>query len=464
MKRRLVIVGAGLAGSVLAAKLSSGFDVTVVDLLPASGPLPLPIEDVDQPARLRPHVGAGPGGTTNYWNNGLIELEDDDFAEWPIAKSDLAPFYPQAFNLLSEASYDQFRDTHGELKTKYRERGVPPALLANGLFYPRRRNNIWRLLDVPSDVKLVSGRARHFELDDAGRVRSVCVQTPDGEQRITGDVFVSCAGGLSSPLLMQATAQHNGLTHLDAAGRHYHDHPSGPLAQIKLSLPLHDLWNYTARGLNGNIWSPFVIRSHGLKFGFTFRPLFQLWPHRRRHKIKSVLIDLRNDPFNPAHYWKLASNSDDIVEVLSFKLGLRLPTTTYAVWVVAEQAPTEEVAVSHAKQDGIERIWRFDTPYQAAVQGALKELLASFGPSLEHAEIFPNAVTDLSTGAHHSGTCRMAASAEAGVCDRDAQVFGTSNLFICDGSVLPRAGYANTGLTIGALALRLSGTITERFQ
>ena len=66
---------------------------------------------------------------------------------------------------------------------------------------------------------------------------------------------------------------------------------------------------------------------------------------------------------------------------------------------------------------------------------------------------------DITTAAHHSGTCRMAAAAETGVCDRDGGVFGTKNLFVCDGSVLPNTGYANTGLTIGALALRMAETV-----
>ena len=61
--------------------------------------------------------------------------------------------------------------------------------------------------------------------------------------------------------------------------------------------------------------------------------------------------------------------------------------------------------------------------------------------------------------APRDGTCRMADTPETGVCDRDARVFGTSNLFVCDGSLVPAAAYANTGLTIGALALRLAENI-----
>ena len=56
-------------------------------------------------------------------------------------------------------------------------------------------------------------------------------------------------------------------------------------------------------------------------------------------------------------------------------------------------------------------------------------------------------------------TCRMAANAETGVADADGRVFGTSNLYVCDGAAIPAAGYVNTGLTIGALALRLAERI-----
>ncbi len=70
--------------------------------------------------------------------------------------------------------------------------------------------------------------------------------------------------------------------------------------------------------------------------------------------------------------------------------------------------------------------------------------------------IFPEWLGNLATGAHHSGTARMSATPDSGVCDRDCKVHGLPNLYVCDGSVIPASGIANTGLTISALALRLA--------
>ena len=50
----------------------------------------------------------------------------------------------------------------------------------------------------------------------------------------------------------------------------------------------------------------------------------------------------------------------------------------------------------------------------------------------------------------------MSASADDGVCDVNCRVHGLANLYVCDGSVIPSSGIANTGLTIAALALRLA--------
>ncbi|HEU0192958.1 MAG TPA: GMC family oxidoreductase [Gaiellales bacterium] len=58
--------------------------------------------------------------------------------------------------------------------------------------------------------------------------------------------------------------------------------------------------------------------------------------------------------------------------------------------------------------------------------------------------------------AHLVGGCRMGASAEQSVVDADHRVWGTPNVFVADGSVMPTQGSANPALTIMVLASRLA--------
>ena len=62
---------------------------------------------------------------------------------------------------------------------------------------------------------------------------------------------------------------------------------------------------------------------------------------------------------------------------------------------------------------------------------------------------------DAFSSTHVFGTCRMAASANSGVVDRNCKSFRWPNLFIMDASVFPSSGGGESpGLTIQALALR----------
>ncbi|MGH8890572.1 MAG: GMC family oxidoreductase [Acidothermaceae bacterium] len=58
--------------------------------------------------------------------------------------------------------------------------------------------------------------------------------------------------------------------------------------------------------------------------------------------------------------------------------------------------------------------------------------------------------------AHLVGGCRMAASDQEGVVDANQRTFAVPNLYITDGSVLPTQGSANPALTIMALAARVA--------
>ena len=62
-------------------------------------------------------------------------------------------------------------------------------------------------------------------------------------------------------------------------------------------------------------------------------------------------------------------------------------------------------------------------------------------------------------GGHIMGTTRMGTSRSNSVVDRDCRVHGYDNLFVAGSSVFPTGGYANPTLTILALSLRLADTL-----
>jgi len=68
---------------------------------------------------------------------------------------------------------------------------------------------------------------------------------------------------------------------------------------------------------------------------------------------------------------------------------------------------------------------------------------------------------DCSFAGHHMGTCRMADDPEEGVVDRNCRVHGIANLFVVGGGLFPTAGALQPTLTIAALSLRLADHLSE---
>jgi choline dehydrogenase-like flavoprotein len=444
----IVIIGAGLAGSLLASRLAARHRVIVIEQ--SRGTVPLRVLDRGRPAGLDPHVGMGLGGTSSLWHNGLIELEASDYAAWPLRRDDLAAHIANAHMALAGAGIERVRTIAADLRNGLAAAGVPAECLGSPMFYPARRRNLWRSENVATrGVETVIARVERLALDDAGRVRgAVLLGSPDP---VAGDVFILAAGGLGSPAILQAS----GANAFKNAGRFYFDHPVGFVGEITLRADLNRLWNRFDNALQGSVRLPLTVAMPQQKFAFYLRPAGPT-----ALKAKSVLSDLRNSPYDPHNYLRLLMRTNDIIEALSLRAGINIPTRRFVLYMSAEQLPQEERAI--AGQPGtVTRDWRLDDDFLRTTRAAIDRLLDALAPIIARRTVFDDWAENLETAAHHCGTCRMAATAETGVCDKDGRVFGTSNLFVCDGSAIPAAGYANTGLTIGALALRLAESIHD---
>lgn len=468
MKKRVVIIGAGLGGCVVADGLAGALDVTVVEL-GNKVDLQARVHDVAVPAATDPHIAAGFGGTTRFWHNGLIEIDEAVFADrWPFPKSVLARFYESAYPMLGGSRRPVVESGTAILRRKYSSVGVPMES-SPGLFIPKQRRNLWESLRLDGRVRVVQGEAIDFDTAGTDRVTQVTVKTARGQQRIDGDVFVLAAGGLSTPLLLQKLAEKLPLPALEHAGKNYEDHPMGFVGEVTLEAPLYRFWNFAAPGTAANIRMPIVVEQDGLLVSFQLRPAASYYRTSRRERLSSVLNDLRNKPFNPLGYLRLLKHSDDVLDILSWQFGIKVPTKRYTLLMVAEQPPSSHRAVRPGKElraggPTIEREWTLEPDYLATLRKSIDTLAARLGRNLKDLKLFDNWQESLYSAAHHSGTARMSATAADGVCDANARVHGMKNLYVADGSLIPASGIANTGLTIGALGLRLADHLRATTQ
>jgi len=460
MKPKIAIVGTGLGGCYLAAGLVERFDVTMIELLDQPPRLRDRVIDVAKSAVTYPHIESGFGGSTKAWHNALMEIDAPVFdKKWPFTKEIIAPYYERAYRALSGSSRQYIYQFANVLKGKLKNMGFSESLLTQNMFIPKARINAWNTLSLHGKVTTIEGQATELIADSGGRITKLQVRMTDGDfVFVVADYFVLAAGGLGTPLLLQKLAKSLPLVALKNAGVHYEDHPCAFVGEVVLDKPLYKLWNFPVKTQSGNanIRLPFSLYWNDLNISFQLRPAHHLRLSKPRTKIVSVLTDLRNSPLKPINYWRLLTHTNDIFDILSFKFGLRVPTQNYSILMVSEQPPSPHCAVwVNDNGSDIIRRWEINDAYIEDLNQAIDLFLKNIHRIVKHSNLFSEWPSQIFSSSHHSGTARISSTPNDGVCDVNGQVHGLSNLFVCDGSLIPASGFVNTGLTIVALALRM---------
>lgn len=469
-------MGAGLAGGVVAAQLAEeGFAVTLVEQGEAAAPL-VPGDErwVGSDLKAVFTRGQGIGGSSNFWHGGLIILDRSDIeahapgdstSKFPISFDELCGYYRSALTLMTNGAVSledllptgtkepSFRvdDSTFALKPMYFQHA--PFSTA-GLVERAQRE--WALkVEAGFSVETVT-------FGDGGRVVAVegSRSGQEAKARIEADIFVLCAGGIGSPrIMLRAARSEPGLRDLPI-GKFLIDHPTGFTFKAKLRARrnLKRLFGSTD-GLSGGLRRRLgmILRdthlgvADGRNHVVYLRPAFTMRDPQEFNELKSRLVAHRGRQIRIGDVLRLLSHPDLFGEALNFRFGLFTSVRHVAGFVFAEQLPSSDNRITLGPDGRYDINWSIAPEDSESLRAFLDAFVRHHDDVFENVVFFPDL---LGSGAHHSGGCRMAGDRSRGVVGRDMKVFGTSNLFVADGSVLGYSGHANTGLTIVALALK----------
>ena len=202
-RQRIVIIGAGLCGSVLAARLRNRFEITVVEQARKKRPLYHEITCADGGINSSINRAAGLGGTSNYWHNALIEL-----ATTSCAISGSSPGI--SLRSIVRHGHSSFRNRSLPRATPSATptySALPPGRVAH-MVVPQVRVNLWEHAQQPypgDPVSVVYGHAERLIPGTAGNASHALVQTENGPVELHADHYILCAGGLATPVLLASS-------------------------------------------------------------------------------------------------------------------------------------------------------------------------------------------------------------------------------------------------------------------
>lgn len=469
-----IIVGSGAGGSAAAYRLArTGKRVLVLE---KGGPLPadgstLDVDKVVHQALFKSHEPwldkngntvvpeeyFNLGGKTKWYGAALLRFTPDEFEidvehqclGWPISYKTLEPYYEQAEKLLDVRHFEVEPDLReivarlGGNGAGWQTQPLPLGLAPEILDYPEEAGHY----DGFASIRGLKADAEHALLDQlrplpnfellSGAEVATFIGDESNPQRIVGvvdragrrfhaDAVLLAAGALHSPRLLQDYLETSGLAgRLPAyrmVGRNYKHHLLTALLAVTHK-PQTDLLRKTVLLLNQRF-----PHSSVQPLGFGSDVISTLFP-RFVPAWAARLVGARAYGF----FLQTEDGSDPNNRVISKANGIQRPQLDYE----PKRLP-------------------------AAVKEH-KGLVRGLGRSLLKAGFLPmSKPIPLSGTAHACGTLVTSDDAGSSVVDSSGRVHGMENLYVVDGSILPRSSRENPSLTIYAWALRVADRLEQR--
>ena len=423
------------------------------------------------------------GGSSSLWHGVLAPLDKIDFEKrswvknsgWPIKYNDLERYYKKAGKIFKIDNFNFFdkeklpikiisnmlslRFNKNILQYKIFQRPIPILKFKNILLKKLKNSESCHLLYNTAALELIHNNSKKVK-------KLICGNKLGEKFNIEADTFVICAGALETPrLLLNSKVKNKNI------GKYLMDHPMGATHQIKFK-----------HKQNMNFFNYFIYSKNlMIKAGLTFTESSQKNNKLPNHcfytkaayskgidlNYERVFLSLKailKGDISIRFLKNILFNLNSVFSIFAIKFKFKTKYTD--IFFVTEQIPDPEsrITLSNITDNfgyPIAKInWKLSIDDYDSVDNALNLLKTrvfdtNYAHHISRASHI-NWKNSLTSAAHHLGTARMSETENNGVVDKNLKVFNIKNLYICDGSVFPTAGNANSGFTISALSCRLA--------
>jgi hypothetical protein len=462
IKKHIVVIGAGLAGTLICNELVEKCDVTLLeagekDRIGYPG-----ITFTNKPLAAVKTMCIGGGGTTNLWHNGLMPIHGEDVtsSEFRTLLVDVERYMNKAARNLYWVD-DPYTAEYEKIVSQMNLMAKDTGVFSDGidcLLYPKK----YKRLEVDSRVNACYSVTDIDFVPKGKSIQSINYSAAHLPHSIEADTIILSAGALGSPWFVRkilSAIGHSG----EKAGTGFMDHPIGFVGKVKFKKNVNELIKRFALLDKGNYECRTAVRLKSACGRYTcaafFRPALTMGNNLSIYKYKSLLgassgVDRIKNVFSFRIF-----HPDILAEIVSHLFSMPIPGRIYNVFLVFEQKRGGSNVTYN--ENGLVMDWRITEEESSVYNNVLDKLLHMLSGIADEINIKTDIEEDwLWSHAHHSGTISLGKTADSCV-DLDLKLHSCDNVFVCDGSIIQEHSYANTGLTIGQLAMRLAERVSN---
>jgi choline dehydrogenase-like flavoprotein len=485
--KEVVILGSGMGGAHLTLellKITDDINIKLIDLDSLSKPFAIETnikKYVDRGLQEQRTVGYGYGGSSNLWHGVMGILDDEDWKRLEsitddnnIKASILGGLESLSYYHGSKAKYlgKKIMDSNFQLEKWVSSNSFKPKPYIVQLKPTRFRSKLKSSLKLYKErLILLSGyTAINLNHNQKGSIDSVTIKGKDGKRDIKGDIFIVSLGGLETPRLLEQSFRKSSFAN-EKIGKGLIDHPHAIIGEITIPKRIfysqhavNSLFRHQPLRVGWRIKSKFRLNKSS-NHSLIFRPAFSKNENNSRQILKAIITNRSWSTFFKNFF--INNEFRKAIFTLGFeKLGIGVWTRKFIVSLQLEHKIEEggSVITGTDKDEHGRNIPNIERSFPLSFFSEIKHVQNLISQSCSTNAKFKQYEINkgqLLSGSHHSGTARLGSSRVKGVVNKDLQVFGLKNLYICDSSILPIIGNVNLSATIGLFAIRLAKHIKK---
>lgn len=463
-----IIIGSGIAGTILANELSN---LSKSILLIECGNKNLNkfykqiyygnISDKSlSHGKIDEYRNLALGGTSLSWGGAICKLDESDFKKkdidnenfWPFEKNYLDKFYKKTekyFEIngrlkdhLKEGTISLFTDK----KTEY-ENFVSDILIRKY----GKSTNFQKYLGNKNFNLEINTQVIDFEIINYKIQGVITFNYEEKKKKIfRGKKVIICTGGIESTRLVLSTKIFKNIRNKSIVGKYYSPHISMPIGVIsKIDNKSPDIIFEYCKLNNKLAYKPFLK---------TCKNLIENEKLLNSRFIFNMNLDKFYQYLNTLNS---LSNKNFINSIL--------PKNNLLVQLDSDQTPNIKSRIFLSKEKNIDSLNRIELEHQIIPEDYQKidkiiNLLSieMLNKGWRLYKISNKKYNKYIHGmSHHMGTLKMSKNIRKGVVNENLKFFDFENLYLCSSSCFPTYGHANPSFTIGALACMLASYLKK---
>lgn len=462
--KNVVVIGSGLAGTLIANELAKTSKVTLLEKGYKDSITYPEVNYINKDFGAVKTFCYGGGGTTNLWHNGLIPIQNNDVVsdEFRAIVEEASAYTDKAASRMYFKA-GSFTQVYQKLKSEIKKLAETAGLPNDGvdcLIYPKK----YQKLEADSSIEAYY-RVRNLKFEsNRNRVRKLTYSIGNKNYVIKPDVVVLSAGALGTPLIVKKIYRQADFDHQEI-GKGLADHPMGFVGKVKIKKELSNSFQMMSLLDKGPYACRTAIRIKSSCGDYTccafLRPALTMQNELPLYKYKSMLGASKGVRRIKNVCSIKILHPDILAEIYAHLFGVNIISRIYNILLIFEQKQGNSSITGYKGKHTVD--WRITEKELAIYNDILKKLKNRLSAVADRVNIqIPITHDWLWSAAHHSSTLALGGRDKMGVIDKDLRLKLFENVYACDGSVIQEHSYANTGLTIGQLAMRLVESINRR--